>query len=110
MDLLKTNGIHAYAELRLAAIEKKQGVRQVNDFSPAEWFACAGRHDQALAELQRLTDAHDPYMLHVGVDPLFDSFHKGPPFLALLSKSGVGIPASLANIDSHLCELSDQTH
>ena len=110
MDLLKTKGIHAYAELRLAAIETKQGVKQANDFSPAEWDACAGRHDQALAELQRLTDAHDPFMLHVGVDPLFDSFHQDPRFLAMLSKSGVSIPASLANVDSHLCEQSNWEH
>jgi len=110
MNLLKTKGIHAYAELRLAAIENKQGVGQVNDFSPAEWYACAGRHDQAIAELERLTYAHDPYMLHVGVDPLFDSFHKDSSFLALLARSGVTIPASLANVDSHICELSNKTH
>src|SRR5277367_746881 len=80
LSLLRSKGIHAYAELRLAAIESKQGVGQLNDFSPAEWYACAGRRDQAIAELERLSSAHDPYMLHVGVDPLFDSFHRDPRF------------------------------
>jgi len=104
MSLLKSKGIHAYAELRLAAIESRQGVSQVNDFSPAEWDACAGKRDQAISELERLSAARDPYMLHVGVDPLFDSLHNDPRFLALLSRSGVSVPPSLSGVDSHLCQ------
>jgi DNA-binding winged helix-turn-helix (wHTH) protein/Tfp pilus assembly protein PilF/TolB-like protein len=105
MGLLKTRGIRAYAELHLAAIQNHRGVAQVNDFSPAEWYACAGHRNQAIAELERLSAAHDPYLLHVGVDPLFDSLHGDPRFAALLAKSGVAVPASLATKDSHLCEL-----
>jgi Tfp pilus assembly protein PilF len=105
IDLLKTQGIHAYAELRLAAIQNQKGVAQVNDFSPAEWYACAGHRDQAIAELENLSAARDPFLLHVGVDPLFDSLHRDPRFIALLAKSGISIPAVLAGIDSHLCEL-----
>ncbi|AXC13626.1 tolB protein [Acidisarcina polymorpha] len=104
MGMLKTQGIRAYAELHLAAIQNHRGVAQVNDFSPAEWYACAGHRNQAIAELERLSAARDPYLLHVGVDPLFDSLHGDPRFAALLERSGVAIPASLATQDSHLCE------
>ena len=105
MELLKTQGVRAYAELRLAAIQSHRGVAQVNDFSPAEWYACAGHRNEAIAELERLSAAHDPFLLHVGVDPLFDSLHGDPRFTALLAKSGVAVPASLGAKDSHLCEL-----
>ncbi len=106
MAVLKAQGIRAYAQLRLDAIQNKRGVNQLNDFSPAEWSACAGQRDQTLSELERLTASQDPYMLHVAVDPLYDSFHKAPRFLALMSKAGMAVPASLQNVDSHLCESS----
>jgi DNA-binding winged helix-turn-helix (wHTH) protein/tetratricopeptide (TPR) repeat protein len=104
METFKTRGIRAYAQLRLDAIQSKRGIGQVNDFMPAEWYACAGKRDQAMAELERLASSQDPYMLHVGVDPLFDSFHQDPRFLALLATSGVRIPPALQNVNSHLCE------
>jgi DNA-binding winged helix-turn-helix (wHTH) protein/Tfp pilus assembly protein PilF/TolB-like protein len=104
MAVLKSQGIHAYAQLRLDAIRSKRGVSQANDFSPAEWSVCAGKHEQALAELQRLTASQDPYMLHVAVDPLYDSFHGDPRFLALVAKTGLAVPPSLQNVNSHLCE------
>jgi DNA-binding winged helix-turn-helix (wHTH) protein/tetratricopeptide (TPR) repeat protein len=104
MEIFRTKGIRAYAKLRLDAIRSKRGMGQANDFSPAEWYACAGKGDQALAELERLATANDPYMLHVGVDPIFDSLHRDPRFLAMLAKSGLVIPSSLQNANSHLCE------
>ena len=84
-------------------------MSQVNDFSPAEWHACAGNRDQTLVELERLTASQDPYMLHVAVDPLYDGFHKDPKFLALVAKAGLTVPASLENINSHLCEPTGRT-
>lgn len=105
MGILKTQGIRAYAQLRLDAIKSKRGVSQANDFSPAEWSACAGKREQALTDLERLTSSKDPYMLHVAVDPLYDSFHKDPRFIALLARDGLAVPSALQNVDSHLCEL-----
>jgi tetratricopeptide (TPR) repeat protein len=104
MKVFQAKGIRAYAGLRLEAIRDKRGAGQVNDFMPAEWYACAGKREQAMAELERLAAANDPYMLHVGVDPLFDSLHQDPRFLATLAKSGVMVPPSLRNVNSHLCE------
>jgi tetratricopeptide (TPR) repeat protein len=109
MDALKSKGIRSYAQLRLDAIHSRRGINQVNDFSPAEWYACAGNRDQTLAELEKLTASQDPYMLHVAVDPLFDAFHKDPKFLALVAKAGLSVPASLENINSHLCEQNSRT-
>ena len=104
METFTAKGIRAYAQLRLDAIQSKRGTGQVNDFMPAEWYACAGQREQAMAELERLAASHDPYMLHAGVDPLFDSFHQDPRFLAALAKSGLTVPPALRNVNSHLCE------
>jgi DNA-binding winged helix-turn-helix (wHTH) protein/tetratricopeptide (TPR) repeat protein len=104
MAVFRTKGIRAYAQLRLDAIQNKRGTGQVNDFMPAEWYACAGKREQAMTELERLASAQDPYMLHVGVDPLYDSFHQDPRFLALLAKSGLRVPPTLQNVNSHLCD------
>ena len=104
LETLRSKGIHAYALLRLNAIQQKRGTSQVNDFMPAEWYACAGKRDLALNELDRLASAKDPYILHIGVDPLYDSFHEDPRFLAILSRSGLTIPPSLKHVNAHLCE------
>jgi DNA-binding winged helix-turn-helix (wHTH) protein/tetratricopeptide (TPR) repeat protein len=103
LEALRSGGTHAYAELRLAAIGEK-GAGQVNDFNPAEWSACAGRRKQALDELERLATANDPFILHVGVDPLFDSFHHDPRFVSILARSGVTVPAALSSVQSGLCQ------
>ena len=103
-EVLRTKGIRAYAVLRLEAIREKRGTRQVNDFMPAEWYACAGEREKALAELERLAAANDPYILHVGVDPLYDSLHQEPRFVAMLSRAGLRVPSSLQHVDSHVCE------
>jgi DNA-binding winged helix-turn-helix (wHTH) protein/tetratricopeptide (TPR) repeat protein len=104
MVVFKAKGIRAYAQLRLDAIQSKRGTGQVNDFMPAEWYACAGKREQAMTELERLASSQDPYMLHVGVDPLYDSFHQDPRFLALLARSGLRVPPPLQNVSSHLCQ------
>ncbi len=53
MEALKSKGIRAYAQLEVVdAIHSHHGISQVNDFSPAEWYACAGNRDQTLAELK----------------------------------------------------------
>ena len=103
LALFRSKGIRAYAELRLSAIGE-MGPRQVNDFNPAEWSACAGRREQALDQLDRLSTANDPFILHVGVDPLFDSFHRDPRFIAILARSGVTVPPVLRNVQSGLCQ------
>lgn len=104
MEALKTKGIRAYAQLRLDAIQSKRGTSQWNDFNPSEWYACAGRRDESIAQLERLADAHSPYVLQIAVDPLYDSFHQDPRYLALLSRLGLRVPASLSGVNSHLCE------
>ena len=103
LDVFRAKGIRAYAELRLSAIGSK-AAGQVNDFSPAEWNACAGRRDQALDELDRLAAAGDPFILHVGVDPIFDAFHDDPRFIQILSRSRITVPSSLRGVRSNVCQ------
>lgn len=103
LEVLRAKGVRAYAELRLSAIGGK-AASQVNDFSPAEWNACAGHRDQALDELDRLAAAGDPFILHVGVDPIFDSFHEDPRFIQILSRSRITVPPSLSGVRSNICQ------
>jgi DNA-binding winged helix-turn-helix (wHTH) protein/Flp pilus assembly protein TadD/TolB-like protein len=105
LAVFRSKGVHAYALLRLDAIHQKRGIAQVNDFMLAEWYACAGKREQTLNELDHLVAQRDPFILHIGVDPLYDSFHEDPRFLAILAKSGLSIPPSLKNVNSHLCEM-----
>jgi Tfp pilus assembly protein PilF len=104
MSALKTKGIRAYALLHLNAIKSNRGVSQKNDFVPAEWYACAGKHEEAIAELARMASSHDSYMLGIAVNPLFDSFHHDAQFLRLLAKVGLALPDSLHDTNLHLCE------
>jgi len=104
MKTFKSKGIRAYAQMHLDAIRTKRGIGQVNDFMPLEWDICAGKRDEAMAELQRVAASGDPYALHIGVDPLFDSFHQDPRYLAVLAKFGLSVPPALRNADAHLCE------
>lgn len=109
MEVFRAKGIRAYATLRLNAISEKHATSQVNDFMPAEWYACAGNPEKTLDELDRLVAANDPFILHLGVDPLFDRFHQDPRFLSILARSGLMVPPSLQHVDSGLCE-HDRLH
>ena len=103
METLKSKGIRAYAQLRLDAIQSKRGTSQWNDFNPSEWYACAGRRQESVAQLEQLANDHSFYVLQIAVDPLYDSFHQDQRYLALLSRLGLHVPAALTGVDSHLC-------
>lgn len=101
--ILKIKGIRAYAQLHLDAIQSKRGTSQWNDFNPSEWYACAGKRDESIAQLEQLANDHSFYVLQIAVDPLYDSFHEDPRYLALLNRLGLRIPPSLRGVNSHVC-------
>jgi DNA-binding winged helix-turn-helix (wHTH) protein/Tfp pilus assembly protein PilF/TolB-like protein len=103
-EALKTSGIRAYAQLHLDAIQSKNGTGQWNDFNPSEWYACAGKRDESIAQLEQLANDHSFYVLQIAVDPLYDSFHGDQRYLALLNRLGLRVPPTLAGVNSHLCE------
>ncbi len=104
LQVFRKEGVRGYARLRLRAIAKGLGARQSNDFMPAEWYACAGENQKALDQLAQLAEAHDPYMVRVGVDPIYDPLHNDPRFRAILAKAGVSVPASLQGVNTHICQ------
>jgi len=103
-EALKTKGIRAYAQLHLDAIQSKRGTHQWNDFNPSEWYACAGKRDESIAQMEQLANDHSFYVLQIAVDPLYDSFHQDSRYLALLNRLGLRVPPSLLGVNSHLCE------
>lgn len=104
METLKAKGIRAYAQLRLDAIQSKRGTSQWNDFNPSEWYACAGKREESIAQMERLANDHSFYVLQIAVDPLYDSFHQDAHYLALLNRLGLRVPSSQRGVNSHLCE------
>jgi len=104
--VLKTKGIRAYSLLRLEAIKRNRGTVQSNDFIPAEWYACAGKRDEAIAELSHMASTRNQYILGVAVNPLFDSIHSDPRFANLLKAVGLSLPDSVRNQNSRICETS----
>jgi DNA-binding winged helix-turn-helix (wHTH) protein/tetratricopeptide (TPR) repeat protein len=102
--VLESEGIRAYARLRLEAIRQNRGVNQRNDFVPAEWYACAGMPDEAIAQLSTLVASRNQYVLGIAVNPLYDSLHDDPRFQELLKTIGLKLPGSSRNLNSHLCE------
>ena len=104
VETLKTKGIRAYAQLHLDAIQSKHGTGQWNDFNPSEWYACADKREESIAQLEQLANDHSFYVLQIAVDPLYDSFHQDQRYLALLKRLGLRVPPSLHGVNSHLCE------
>lgn len=87
-------GVRAYAQVRLAAsLGAKKGNPHRNDFVLAEWYACAGEKDKAIAALQDAVSRHDPLLLELAVDPMYDNLHHDPRYLALLTQIGLSLPA-----------------
>lgn len=105
LEALKKGGLRAYAQVHLEAIKSQQGTAQRNDFVASEWDICAGKRDEALAELEKTVSSHDIYSLGIGVDPIYSSLHHDPRFLKLLSTVGVSFPASLEESKLHVCEV-----
>jgi len=103
-EALKKKGIRAYAQLHLDALQSKRGTSQWNDFNPSEWYACAGKREESIAQMEKLADDHSFYVLQIAVDPLYDSFHQDQRYLTLLNRLGLRVPTSLLGVNSHLCE------
>jgi len=90
----RRGGIRAYARVRLAAsLAAGKGNPHQNDFVLAEWYACAGEKDKAIASLEELVGRHDPLSLQMGIDPMYESLHRDPRYLALLTQIGLSLPA-----------------
>jgi DNA-binding winged helix-turn-helix (wHTH) protein/tetratricopeptide (TPR) repeat protein len=102
---LNGGGIRAYARVHLDAIGTNRGTAQGNDFVRAEWYACAGKQDEALDELERTVSAHSDYSLGLAVNPIYDAYHHAPRFLKLLSKVGLSLPNSQVGIETHVCQV-----
>lgn len=103
---LHRGGIQAYARLRLQQIEQAQGndshalalraaiERHPNDFSSPEWHAFVGDHAKALEEIRHEIDAHDANRLDLAINPMFDSLHNDPAYLAQLDRVGLRLPTA----------------
>ncbi len=92
---LQSGGLKAWAVVRVRAIEAhdKGTLRHPNDFDPAEWYAAAGEHGKALAELRKMVDRHDNTCTAMAVNPMFYPLHHDPEFLALLARIGLAPPS-----------------
>jgi len=93
-EAYRQGGIAAYAVVRLDAISQRsvETARHANDFIPAEWYAFAGRRDEAIAALQAIVANHDREAVQLAVNPMFDNLHSDPRFQSLLHQVGLSLP------------------
>jgi DNA-binding winged helix-turn-helix (wHTH) protein/Tfp pilus assembly protein PilF len=101
-QILQKNGMRAYAEQRLKAIESGKAWRRVsNDFVPSEWFIYADQRDNAIAALSSQIDRRDPAALQIAVDPAYASLRQDPRYLMLLRRVHFSVPVLLGRNDWH---------
>jgi DNA-binding winged helix-turn-helix (wHTH) protein/tetratricopeptide (TPR) repeat protein len=103
LSAFRQGGIRAYAQAHLDAMNTGFAARHPNDFAPADWYACAGKRDAAIAALQDQVSNHTPEALQLAVNPLYEDLHDDPRFLALLTRVGLALPKS-HDTDLHLCQ------
>jgi DNA-binding winged helix-turn-helix (wHTH) protein/Tfp pilus assembly protein PilF len=88
-------GIRGYARVHLAAaLAQQQSGSHPNDFVLAEWYAYAGEKDQAIQALEKIVASHSPLALELAIDPMYESLHNDPRYLALLARVGLSLPST----------------
>jgi DNA-binding winged helix-turn-helix (wHTH) protein/Tfp pilus assembly protein PilF/TolB-like protein len=94
LSAFRRGGISAYAQVHLRAIESGIKTNQENDFVPAEWYAYTGNRDKAISFLEDMVRQHDPSVLDLAVNPMYDNLHRDSRFRAILSQVGLTLPTS----------------
>jgi DNA-binding winged helix-turn-helix (wHTH) protein/tetratricopeptide (TPR) repeat protein len=79
-------GAIAYARIRLNAIQTHTTGKHPNDFTAAEWYATAHEDQQALAEMKKLFEAHDPAFLDLAMNPVFNRIRNLPEYEEMMQK------------------------
>ena len=88
-------GIRGYARVHLAAaLAQQHAAPHPNDFVLAEWYACAGDKDRAIQALEKIVTSHSPLALELAIDPMYESLHGDPRYLALLARVGLSLPST----------------
>ena len=103
LSAFRQGGIPTYAQAHLAALNAPFAAHHPNDFAPADWYACAGQRDAAIAALEKEVSSHSPDALQIAVNPLYKDLHDDPRFLALLTRLGLTLPTSFRGSDVHVC-------
>ncbi len=87
LTVFRHGGVHAYAELRIKAIQTRRGVtRHPNDFFAGEWYAAVGDTKRAVASLKQQIDAHDPSVVNIASsEAVFSSLQSEPEYQSLLA-------------------------
>jgi DNA-binding winged helix-turn-helix (wHTH) protein/TolB-like protein/Flp pilus assembly protein TadD len=96
LSAYRKGGISAYVQVILHATEKglTKGHLYENDFVLSEWYAYAGNRDQSVALVRDMVNRHDPLVIDLAVNPMYDNLHHDPRFIAILSQVGLTLPTS----------------
>jgi tetratricopeptide (TPR) repeat protein len=76
-------GDRAAVQKSVAGIESSKTTSFASPFQLALVYAVLGDKTTALQYLDKSADLHEPQILHLKVEPLFDSFRTDPGFIAL---------------------------
>lgn len=97
LEAYRRGGVHAYAQLRLAAIKSHPNwAHALTDFVPAEWYVFAGEKEKAFKALEELINRRDAAALQLAVNPAYYDLYSDPRFQTLLSRIGAKLPQQSA--------------
>jgi Flp pilus assembly protein TadD len=87
LAVLRSRGMPAYAELKVAAIrQQKLSATTKNDEDLAEWYIYANQPEQALDALEQAYQHRDSTLLALKADPVYASLHGEKRYEDLLAK------------------------
>lgn len=86
-------GLRAVLDWKLS--ELKERARQGEYVAPlelADVYACLKRKDEALDYIDRAYQEHDPQLVHLQTNPVYDFLHSDPHYQSIIRK--IGLPAA----------------
>lgn len=87
LAVLRSRGVPAYAELKIAAIrQQEQSPTARHDENLAEWYIYANRPDQALDALEQAYQHKNCILFALKADPVYASLRGKPRYEDLLAK------------------------
>ena len=87
LAVLRSHGVPAYAELKIAALRQgKLSDLKQDDAGLAQWYLYANQPDQALTALEQGFQRRDSTLLLVKADPVYVSLHGKERYENLLAK------------------------
>jgi TolB-like protein/DNA-binding winged helix-turn-helix (wHTH) protein len=86
-------GLRAVLDWKLTGLRERASQGEyVAPLELADVYACLKRKNEALQYLDRAYEEHDPQLVHLQTNPIYDFLHSDPHYQSVVSK--MGLPAA----------------